>query len=482
MAPEEWPQRVLIFTAWDQAETTAAQHLLPLLAANNAELALWSFVRKFPTWRLRYRPAGPGAVKHLDLALDELVSASALATWKPQIYEPEETVFGGPAAMAAAHLHFHEDSRHILEHLAHQQAGRPGPLGRRELAVLMLSVAMRAAGLDWYEQGDVWAKVAAERAGGTTASDRVRTAVQRLMTVDVSPSSSLARDGRLETLPDWINAFDALGRRLAALHHGGELERGLRAVLAHHAIFHFNRLGLPREDQHTLSTLAKEVVMGTSDSPASTPSTTSPSTTVSDVNSDTIEVSAAGHLRTQLIDRLVTQGSVRTPRVEEAMRTVPRHLFVPDAPLEAAYSNAPVNIKSDDSGASISCASQPNIVAIMLEQMEAEPGHKVLELGAGTGFNAGLLGYLVGEKGHVTTVDVDDDLVEGARAGLVAAGIDNVEVILGDGALGYAPNAPYDRIVATVGAHGVPHAWLDQLAPDGRLLTPLRLRGSVSRS
>lgn len=482
MAPEEWPQRVLIFTAWDQAETTAAQHLLPLLTANNAELAHWSFVRKFPAWRLRYRPGGPAAAKRLDLALDELVSVGVLASWKPQFYEPEETVFGGPAAMAAAHLHFHEDSRHFLEYLARQQSGRPDPLGRRELAVLMLSVAMRAAGLDWYEQGDVWAKVAAERAGGTTSSDRVRTAVQRLMTVDVSPSSSLARDGRLKTLANWINTFDALGRRLAALHHGGELQRGLRAVLAHHAIFHFNRLGLPREEQHTLSTLAKEVVMGTSDSTASTHSSTSPSNTVSDVNSDTVEANAAGHLRTQLIDRLVTDGSVRTPRVEEAMRTVPRHLFVPNAPLEAAYSNAPVNIKSDDRGASISCASQPDIVAIMLEQLEAEPGHKVLELGAGTGFNAGLLGYLVGEKGHVTTVDVDDDLVEGARAGLGAAGIDNVEVILGDGALGYAPNAPYDRIVATVGAHGVPHAWLDQLAPGGRLLTPLRLRGSVSRS
>ncbi|MDQ0810199.1 protein-L-isoaspartate(D-aspartate) O-methyltransferase [Streptomyces sp. B3I7] len=482
MAPEEWPQRVLTFTAWDQAEKTAAQHLLPLLAANNAELAHWSFLRKFPTWRLRYRPAGPAAAKRLDLALDELVSTGALASWKPGLYEPEETVFGGPAAMAAAHLHFHEDSRHVLEHLARQQSGTPDPLGRRELAVVMLSVAMRAAGLDWYEQGDVWARVAAERDGGIAASDRVRASVQRLMTVDVSPSSSLACDGRLETLTDWINAFDALGRRLADLHHGGELQRGLRAVLAHHAIFHFNRLGLPREDQHTLSTLAKEVVMGTSDSAASTPSTTSPPTTVSDVNSDTIEASAADHLRTQLIDRLVTEGSVRTPRVEEAMRTVPRHVFVPDAPLETAYSNAPVNIKFDDSGASISCASQPDIVAIMLEQLEAEPGHKVLELGAGTGFNAGLLGYLVGEKGHVTTVDVDDDLVEGARAGLDAADIDNVEVILGDGALGYAPNAPYDRIVATVGAHGVPNAWLDQLAPDGRLLTPLRLRGSVSRS
>ncbi|MFI6699931.1 methyltransferase, FxLD system [Streptomyces sp. NPDC050509] len=200
------------------------------------------------------------------------------------------------------------------------------------------------------------------------------------------------------------------------------------------------------------------------------------------MNGDTIEASSADRLRTQLIDRLVDEGHVRTPRVEEAMRAVPRHLFVPNAPLEKAYGNAPVNTKFDESGASISCASQPDIVGMMLEQLEVEPDQKILELGAGTGFNAGLLGYLAGEKGHVTTIDVDRDIVDGARAGLAAADIRNVEVILGDGAVGHAPNAPYDRIVATVGAHGVPHAWIDQLAPGGRLLTPMRLRGSVSRS
>src|SRR5690606_26842832 len=206
------------------------------------------------------------------------------------------------------------------------------------------------------------------------------------------------------------------------------------------------------------------------------------STTVNGVNSDTIEAPSADRLRAQLIDHLVETGCVRTPRVEEAMRTVPRHLFVPNAPLEKAYGNTPVDTKFDGSGRSISCASQPDIVAMMLEQLDVQPGQKVLELGAGTGFNAGLLGYLVGETGHVTTIDVDEDIVDGARGGLAAAGIHNVEVVLGDGAVGHASNAPYDRIEATVGAHGVPHAWLDQLAPGGRLLTPLRLRGSVSRS
>ncbi|WP_307843535.1 methyltransferase, FxLD system [Streptomyces sp. B15] len=384
--------------------------------------------------------------------------------------------------MAEAHRHFHEDSRYVLGHLARQRTETPDALGRRELAVVTVSTALRAAGLDWYEQGDVWAKIAAQRDGGFLPPPRTRAAIHRLMTVDASPSSALVRDGRLASVSAWIEAFEQLGRRLADLDRRGQLERGLRSVLAHHALFHFNRLGLPREDQHTLSTLAKEVVMGTNDSAESTPSASPPATTVATVNTDTIEATNADRLRVQLIDQLKVDGCIRTPRVEEAMRTVPRHVFVPEASLEEAYGNAPVNIKHDETGASISCASQPDIVAMMLEQLDVEPGHKVLELGAGTGFNAALLGHLVGEKGHVTTIDVDDDLVEGARAGLDAAGIDNVEVILGDGALGHAPNAPYDRIEATVGAHGVPHAWLDQLAPGGRLLTPLRLRGSVSRS
>lgn len=118
----------------------------------------------------------------------------------------------------------------------------------------------------------------------------------------------------------------------------------------------------------------------------------------------------------------------------------------------------------------------------MLEQLQPQPGNRVLELGAGTGYNAGLLAHLVGGGGHVTTIDVDDDIVEGALSGLAAARIENVTVIVADGALGHPDGAPYDRIIATVGAHGIPHAWLDQLAPGGRLLVPQRLRGSVSRS
>ncbi|MFG2153195.1 methyltransferase, FxLD system [[Kitasatospora] papulosa] len=481
MAADAWPQRLVQFTDWSHAEATTVEHLLPVLIAQESELAQWSFLRKFPCWRLRYRPGSPDSAKALDAVLDELVDAGILASWTRSIYEPEESAFGGPAAMKIAHTLFHYDSRHLLDDLPRQQAA--GGLGRRELAVLLLSVAMRAAGLDWYEQGDVWARIAAERPGEEIRSpQRHRAAVHRLMTVDVSTTSLSVTQGRLAPLAEWIATFEWFGQQLADLNRQGRLERGLRAVIAHHGIFHWNRLGLPAEDQHTLSTLAKEAVMGTSDNAASTRAEGAPSTTVTGVNSDTIEASSADRLRSQLIDQLIERGSVQSPRVEESMRVVPRHLFVPHAPLEKAYGNAPVNTKFDESGASISCASQPDIVAMMLEQLDVHPGQKILELGAGTGFNAGLLGYLVGETGRVTTIDVDQDIVDGARGGLAAAGIHNVEVILGDGAVGHARDAPYDRIEATVGAHAVPHAWLDQLAPGGRLLTPLRLRGSVSRS
>jgi protein-L-isoaspartate(D-aspartate) O-methyltransferase len=114
--------------------------------------------------------------------------------------------------------------------------------------------------------------------------------------------------------------------------------------------------------------------------------------------------------------------------------------------------------------------------------MGAKPGHKILEAGAATGYNAALLGQLVAPGGHVWTLDVDQDLVDGARKNLAQAGATNVTVVLGDGAAGLPGNAPFDRIQFTVGAGDVPVKLLDQLAPGGRLVLPMRIRGSISRS
>ncbi|MFE2353100.1 methyltransferase, FxLD system [Streptomyces parvulus] len=480
MPPDRWQQHNITFVGREIAQRTIAERLGPTLieAEADGQLTDWWFMNKQP-WPLRYLADKPSPA--IESLLNDLIGDGVAVSCLPCIYEPETNTFGGPEAMDAAHELFHSDSRHLLTY-------QPSPmrLGRRETAVLLTSAMMRGAGLDWFEQGDVWAKVAALRPATTPQPPEraieLAPAMRKLMTAD---ARSLCRpDGPLHAHEEWVTAFERAGATLADLAARGALTRGLRAVIAHHVIFHANRAGLLRDDQSALSHIAREVVMGTSDHTESPTEATADIDSVSAVNTDTITTPTADaeRLRNALIDQLRADGHARTPAVETALRTVPRHVFVPDASLEDAYANAPVHIKYDTDGTSISCASQPGVVALMLDQLEAQPGERILELGAGTGYNAGLLAHLVGENGHVTTLDVDDDLVEGARTHLTAAGIANVQAVTRDGALGYAEAAPYDRIIATVGAHGVPHAWLQQLAPGGRLLVPQRLKGTVSRS
>ena len=186
---------------------------------------------------------------------------------------------------------------------------------------------------------------------------------------------------------------------------------------------------------------------------------------------------AADRARTRLVDGLRDSGRLCSAAVEEAFRTVPRHLFLPGVPLARAYADEAVAVQAVD-GVTTSSASQPSMMAIMLAQLDLGPGHRVLEIGAGTGYNAALMARLVGPQGRVVAVDIDSDLVEGADLHLAAAGVSDVELVCADGALGHPPGAPYDRIVLTVGSGVVRPEWIAQLAPGGRLLLPLALRGT----
>lgn len=177
------------------------------------------------------------------------------------------------------------------------------------------------------------------------------------------------------------------------------------------------------------------------------------------------------------MDGLVAAGRIRSAAVEDAFRTVPRHLFLPGSAPATAYADDAVAVQRVG-GIATSSASQPSMVAIMLEQLDLRPGHRVLEIGAGTGWNAGLMARIVGPAGSVTSVDIDAGLVASAAAHLVAAGVDGVRLICGDGVLGHPDAAPYDRIVLTVGSDDVWPAWITQLTPGGRLLLPLTVRGS----
>jgi protein-L-isoaspartate(D-aspartate) O-methyltransferase len=185
----------------------------------------------------------------------------------------------------------------------------------------------------------------------------------------------------------------------------------------------------------------------------------------------------ATRLRRELLASVRARGGARTESIAEALLSVPRHAFVPDVPVEAAYRDAAIVTKRDADGLPVSSSSQPTIMALMLDQLGPSPGQRVLEIGAGTGFNAALLAHLVGPSGFVASVDIDPDVVERARVGLALAGYPEVEVICADGAHGHPAAAPYDRIIATVGVWDLAPAWLAQLTPGGRIVAPLDLRG-----
>lgn len=484
MPPDaDWHQYRIAFTDRATAAHITAHQLVPALnqSQHAGQLSTWWFIRKPPGLRLRYQPTDPQTLV-VDALLSDLAASGHVTSWTRGVYEPETVAFGGPAAMDIAHTLFHHDSRHLLARAA--QPNTTPEMGQRETTVLLFTRMLRAAELDWFEQGDVWAKVAELRPAAeahrttTERAEELGRAVRRLMTVNPRSVPGLLAES-------WLAAFETAGQQLAALDRHGQMNRGLRAVLAHHFIFHANRAGLPGVDQATLAALAVDTVFHTTlDRPALAGITcdTSKVPAMTTTTESNASVASAHELRAELADRLVQGDIVHSTAVENAFRDVPRDLFLPGIPVAEAYADEPVYTKHDGGGTRISAASQPKIVAMMLEQLQIRPGQRILELGAGTGYNAALMAAITGETGHVTTIDVDDDLVISAREHLAAAGISNVEVILGDGALGRPDAAPFDRIVATVGAFEVPNAWLEQVAPGGRLVAPVRLAGAASRS
>jgi protein-L-isoaspartate(D-aspartate) O-methyltransferase len=183
-------------------------------------------------------------------------------------------------------------------------------------------------------------------------------------------------------------------------------------------------------------------------------------------------------LRERLVAQVLQTSGIRDERIAAALRDVPRHLFLPHLPPEDAYLDDAIVTKRDADGQPISSSSQPAIMAIMLDQLTLAPGQRVLEIGAGTGYNAALLRHIVGPSGAVVSVDIEADLAERAREHLACAGYPDVTVVAADGADGYPPGAPYDRVIATVGVSDLAPAWLHQAGPGARIVVPLDVRGS----
>jgi protein-L-isoaspartate(D-aspartate) O-methyltransferase len=193
----------------------------------------------------------------------------------------------------------------------------------------------------------------------------------------------------------------------------------------------------------------------------------------------------AAELHRGLIDQLAGKGLLDDSRRRAAFQAVRREHFLPGVDLDRCYRDEAVTIQVGPGGAVTSSSSQPSIMARMLAQLDPQPGDHVLEIGAGTGYDAALLAHLVGPGGQVTTIDIDRSITRTADANLARAGVavhgtaSNVEVCTGDGWLGVGGRAPFDRILVTAGVWDVAPAWTSQLAPGGTLVVPLWLRAGV---
>ncbi|MEK7175031.1 MAG: protein-L-isoaspartate O-methyltransferase [Patescibacteria group bacterium] len=168
----------------------------------------------------------------------------------------------------------------------------------------------------------------------------------------------------------------------------------------------------------------------------------------------------------ELVSQLIKSGYLKIPEIVEAFIKIDRVDFVPDSLRDFAYVNEPLSIGEGQT------ISQPLTVAFMLELLELAVGQKVLDIGTGSGWQAALLAEIVGLHGKVISIERIKSLLEQAQYNLLKFHFNNLELVMGDGSLGYPDEAPYDRIVAAAVAKEIPQAWKDQLKIGGIIVAP----------
>jgi len=174
--------------------------------------------------------------------------------------------------------------------------------------------------------------------------------------------------------------------------------------------------------------------------------------------------------RNEMVDRQLIPRGIRTPAVLDAMRSVPRHLFVPEFVRNSAYDDSPLPIGLGQT------ISQPYIVAFMTEQIEPFAGMKVLEIGAGSGYQAAVLAFIGCE---VYTIELLEDHAGKARQTLSACGYENVTVRHSNGFSGWKEEAPFDAIIVTAAPVFIPPALIEQLKDGGKMIIPVGEVNSV---
>ncbi|MFG2042130.1 thiopeptide-type bacteriocin biosynthesis protein [Dactylosporangium sp. NPDC048998] len=255
-----WYQVRIEFSEWDTAERVAATQLGPQLdrLLDTGATSGWWFLRKHPCWRLRIANPDLAAVHQV---LDSLTTTGAATRWWPSLYEPETAAFGGLDGIRLVHDLFCADSHGVLHYLRQPQP----PLGRREISLLLLGALLHAAGLDWFERGDVFDRVAQLRPAPDTDDHRLPTLighVRGLLAVASDPDNALfGPGGPAHFAAPWHTAYTTTGHNLATAAAAGTLHRGLRAITSHIVIFHWNRLGLSAATQGILTRAAREAFL-----------------------------------------------------------------------------------------------------------------------------------------------------------------------------------------------------------------------------
>jgi protein-L-isoaspartate(D-aspartate) O-methyltransferase len=191
--------------------------------------------------------------------------------------------------------------------------------------------------------------------------------------------------------------------------------------------------------------------------------------------------------------KLRMTGAIEEDAIEEAFASVPRHRFltrfrhhrwyevpvdgrIPDDVLAVVYDDNPLALKLDEVGELLSSTTLPSLLARMLTALKLAPGMRILEIGAGIGYNAALIHAITGAE--VITLDVQPDAIADATSALRRCGVKQVRAVLADGYLGYPEAAPYDRIIASCGIRGMSPAWCEQLMPDGFVVAPFAHGGA----
>lgn len=169
----------------------------------------------------------------------------------------------------------------------------------------------------------------------------------------------------------------------------------------------------------------------------------------------------------ELIEYIKSMGNLKSKRIEEALRKIPRHMFVPESIKHLACRDMPLSIGHNQT------ISQPSTVVIMTEALDVKTNQRILEIGTGSGWQAAILSFLVGRDGHVYSIETVKELAEFAKKNIEKIENRNIEIIVRDGSEGLEEKAPFDRIIVTAAAPDIPKPLLEQLNTGGVMVIPV---------